>query len=149
MMRALSVLQPWAWAIAEGHKRIENRDWPPPHKAINERLAIHASKKPVSAEDRADFEDMLVDFVLPYPRWEVMPYGAIVALATVRAYVDQGGALTLPRIDYRWFNGPYGWVLADVVRLPEPVPARGALGLWKVPLDIERLVLDQAAKVLR
>jgi hypothetical protein len=27
--------------------------------------------------------------------------------------------------------GRYAWLLADVRRLPEPIPARGALGLWE------------------
>jgi len=32
--------------------------------------------------------------------------------------------------------GRYAWILADVKLLPEPVPARGALGLWEwVPLS--------------
>lgn len=26
--------------------------------------------------------------------------------------------------------GRFGWLLADVVKLPEPIPARGSLGLW-------------------
>lgn len=27
-------------------------------------------------------------------------------------------------------NGPWCWVLANVKRLPAPIPARGAQGLW-------------------
>lgn len=27
--------------------------------------------------------------------------------------------------------GRFAWILADVVKLPEPIPARGALGLWE------------------
>jgi hypothetical protein len=26
-MKALSIKQPWAWLIVNGHKDIENRDW--------------------------------------------------------------------------------------------------------------------------
>ena len=39
-MLALSVRQPWAWAIARGHKVIENRDWDTRFRGT---LAIHAS----------------------------------------------------------------------------------------------------------
>ncbi|AWI90326.1 hypothetical protein C0214_19955 [Methylobacterium sp. DM1] len=26
-VKALSIMQPWAWLIVNGHKDIENRDW--------------------------------------------------------------------------------------------------------------------------
>jgi hypothetical protein len=26
-MKALSIMQPWAWLIVNGHKAIENRNW--------------------------------------------------------------------------------------------------------------------------
>src|SRR5262245_15321972 len=38
-MKALTVLQPWAWAIIHGPKRIENRVWRTNHRGP---LAIHA-----------------------------------------------------------------------------------------------------------
>src|SRR5664280_3664302 len=31
-VRILSVQQPWAWAIVEGHKRVENRTWTTPYR---------------------------------------------------------------------------------------------------------------------
>lgn len=153
-MRALSVLQPWAWAIAKGYKPVENREWVPPKGVVGTRIAIHASKKKVSAEDRADFEDLVDEFSigyrsgLCYPDWERLPYGAVVAVATVKGYVNAAGAKTLPRDAYRWFNGPYGWLLADVVELPEPVPAKGMLGLWPMPVDVETAVLHQVGRAL-
>lgn len=39
-MLAVSVRQPWAWAIARGHKAVENRDWDTRFRGA---LAIHAS----------------------------------------------------------------------------------------------------------
>lgn len=33
--------------------------------------------------------------------------------------------------------GRYAWILTDVVRLPQPIPARGALGLWDWSPPIE------------
>lgn len=41
-MMALTVKQPWAWAIVHSTKRVENRTWPPPDKIIRQRIAIHA-----------------------------------------------------------------------------------------------------------
>lgn len=44
--------------------------------------------------------------------------------------------------------GRWAWILADVRPLPEPVPCRGAQGLWTVPADIEAAVLDQAREAV-
>lgn len=38
-MRALTIHGPWAWAIAAGHKTVENRSWTTNYRGT---LAIHA-----------------------------------------------------------------------------------------------------------
>lgn len=43
-MKALSIRQPWASLVAEGHKTIELRSWEP-WKGYRGPLAIHVSKK--------------------------------------------------------------------------------------------------------
>ncbi len=40
-MKALSIRQPWAWLVANGHKDIENRDWATNFRG---RFLIHAAK---------------------------------------------------------------------------------------------------------
>ena len=40
----------------------------------------------------------------------------------------------------KWFSGPCGLVLASPRALKTPVPCKGALGLWNVPPEVERLV---------
>jgi hypothetical protein len=49
-MRAVTVRQPWAWAIAHGFKDIENRSWAP-RLAPGELIAIHAGAAAPSFED--------------------------------------------------------------------------------------------------
>ncbi len=44
-MKAITVAQPFAWAILEGHKRVENRTRAPPQSLLGERIAIHAGKR--------------------------------------------------------------------------------------------------------
>lgn len=39
-----------------------------------------------------------------------------------------------------WFFGPFGWALDEIRPLAEPVPCKGALGLWRVPEHIEHLM---------
>jgi ASCH domain len=41
LMRALSIRQPWAWAIATGLKDVENRSWPTDYRGP---FLIHAGK---------------------------------------------------------------------------------------------------------
>lgn len=40
-------------------------------------------------------------------------------------------------------RGQYHWRLANVRALPEPVPCKGALGLWTLPDDVEAAVAAQ------
>ena len=46
-MRALTLWQPWAWLVANGHKLVENRPWAPSPTALppGHRFAIHAGKR--------------------------------------------------------------------------------------------------------
>jgi len=41
-MKALSIRQPWAWAIVAGHKKFENRSWKTSYRGP---LIIHAGKQ--------------------------------------------------------------------------------------------------------
>lgn len=63
-MKAISVRQPWAWAILHAGKRIENRDW----KGCSYRgpILIHASKG-CGREEFDDAVDAILDIVHPAP----------------------------------------------------------------------------------
>lgn len=142
-MKALTLWQPWAWAIAHAGKDVENRTWAPPAYMIGERIAIHAGKRfdeeawtflsdpccsPIDESLAA--EDGLFDV----PCADEIARGAVVAVATLAEVLrfGEGEARGWP-----WYGGPVGWVLTDVVAM-EPVPCRGAQGLWDLPVDIER-----------
>jgi len=154
-MRALTIWQPQAWAIAEGHKPVENRTWPLPSRYIGETFAIHAGKTydvPWSEMVRGALD-------LDVPSKNEVPLGAVIAVATfaqllegesfgippgnrmfiVNVPVSQG----LPENFDVWFSGPYGFLLSDVRKLREPVFCKGAQGLWTLPVDIEKAVMRQ------
>ena len=43
-----------------------------------------------------------------------------------------------------WDEGyPYWWDLSNVVRLPEPIPCRGNVGMWSLSPSIAQSVLEQ------
>jgi hypothetical protein len=123
-MKALSVKQPWAHLIIFAGKNIENRTWPTNYRGP---LAIHASKRK-SSQEFYDAELICPDRAaaalrrrMLYP--EECLYGAIIGT------VDLVDCLT--SFDSPWFQGPYGFVLANPRPLLVPVLVRGALGLWE------------------
>lgn len=121
-MKAITIRQPWAWAICEAGKRIENRTWGTRYRGP---LLIHAGKGCTTAEFDGAAEWM-EDSGLRVPtlaEYAAMPRGAVVAICDL---VDVVRASTDP-----WFVGPVGLVLANVRTVP-PVHMPGALGLFEV-----------------
>ncbi len=121
-MKALTICQPYAHLIAVGEKPVENRTWPTRYRGP---LLIHAGKSRewLTGNDPAG-----------------MAFGAVVATARL------ADCLHIERIergeysgrypwlaDHRHTSGPWCWLLDGVQPLAEPVPARGAQGLWNLP----------------
>jgi hypothetical protein len=131
--RALTLWQPWVHAISHGSKRLENRKQKPPAALIGSHIAIHAGKT-LRLWDLAWINEQ---FGYEFRESEI-PRMAVVATARIDGYVTSS---TDP-----WFFGPYGWRLSDVVTLPEPVPCKGALGLWTMPTDVAAAVARQYRK---
>ena len=136
---ALTLHQPWASAIIEGPKRIENRDWPPPPSIIGRRLWIHAGKT-YDDENHAAIAELWPG-LLDRDSGSV-PMSAILGSVVVVGAVHEGGRFlgrlsgsTEALIDNDWFAGPYGWVLSDVKAI-RPVPCRGHQKIWTVPTEI-------------
>ncbi|WP_329308401.1 ASCH domain-containing protein [Streptomyces microflavus] len=121
-MRALTIRQPWASAIAHGSKRTENRSWPAPAKHLGTRILIHAA----ASEDRTPrpSRDVPLELTRGMGIWPATR-SAIVAVATLAGCHFDNECCT------PWgMEGYYHWELTDVAALPEPVPAKGALGFW-------------------
>ncbi|MFZ1125997.1 MAG: ASCH domain-containing protein [Candidatus Baltobacteraceae bacterium] len=120
--RALSIRQPWAWAILYGGKRVENRTW---YTSFRGRIFIHAGL----TVDREAFEG-LEDVIraVPAPRPPAV-CGALIGLATI---VDCVEAHRVPPHLRDWVTGPWCLILDDVVSLEAPFPLRGRLGLFPV-----------------
>jgi hypothetical protein len=143
-MKALSLWQPWASAIAVGAKRYETRHWPAPAWLIGQRVAIHAATRRHCA-DRECMETILGESVESHALFEkhrehvyaALPFGAVVCTAVLKACHDTAG-LQVSEIEERWGNysaGRYAWELVDVVRLDPPAPYTGRQGIfgWEAP----------------
>lgn len=130
-MKALTLIQPWAGLVASGVKLVENRPWKPPAAMIGERFAIHAGKK----LDLDTVDDLLAQGERERKSWYVR--GALIGTARLVACITNSQQLTGDLIDQRrWFFGPFGFVLADVRQLAEPVPCKGMLGFWQLPDEL-------------
>jgi len=136
-VRALTVRQPYADAIAFGTKRVENRTKPLPAKYVGVPVLLHAAKEPHASRLTAlDLSQITGDRI---HEWQDTR-SAI--LAVVRFKGSHRCA------DVHWCCRPWGqvettttpevwhWEIDEVIRLAEPVSATGALGFWKVPEDV-------------
>lgn len=168
-MPALTLTQPYASLIAIGAKHIETRSWytnyrgPLAIHAAQGLGPVGGERELQRLCQREPFWMALRDILMPPGRMlyaaDALPRGAIVAVAelydcrpTIEArdgklgwsgYLDN-------RLNYwdltdqeRAFGdyspGRYAWLLANIRALPEPIPAKGAQGLWRwnVPEGVE------------
>jgi hypothetical protein len=131
-LHALSVRQPWAWAIVEGWKDVENRRWTTRRRGT---VAVHAAWG-MTQDEYDDFvrKAASIDPSRAVPAFEDLARGAIVGLVDVVACVEGH--------ESPWFTGPFGFVLANSRTLREPIPCKGALSFWRVPDDVARRVIN-------
>jgi len=121
MMRALSIAQPWAYCIVSKGKNVENRTWKTKMRGT---IAIHAS----ASIDKDRFywcEESCGIKADP----KKLPYMSIVGFADIVDVINRRQVTAKTR---KWFGGPYGLVLANVVRLKKPVRVKGSLSFWQL-----------------
>lgn len=111
---ALSILQPWPWAILHAGKTVENRSWRTGYRG---RFLLHAGKG-FDHDGLAFLRRMMPDAPAD-PR--AYQRGGIVGMATLTDCVRH--------LDSPWFFGPWGFLLSDVRAIPFQ-PCRGALGFF-------------------
>ena len=148
-MRALSIQPPWIGAIVCSDKRVENRTWPAPDWITGQCIALHASKGPDwDAPAKAWTASGLTpyDGITPRKAWTAsLTLGAVMAVAEISGCHHSSNASECPGPKCSpWAAiGQYHWQLANVRPLAEPVPCKGALSLWRLPEDAEKLVRAQ------
>jgi activating signal cointegrator 1 len=134
---ALSLWQPWAWAVANQRKRFETRGWPCKMRRV---IAIHAAAKRFRTGDYGpEFTDFLCkELIAP----QDLEYGKILALAELTPSVRTEEIRDrLSDRELAWGNyadGRHALPFSRVFKLPTPIPARGAQRFfsWTVPADI-------------
>jgi hypothetical protein len=151
-VKTLTLTQPWATLVAIGRKTFETRSWSTNYRGP---LAIHAGKGTAEFTprelrelcNREPFKSVLAEAGYEgraLQTWDLLPRGAIIAVCDLvdciptdsqgkRAHWYETPRLSVGEPERSFGNfGPnrFAWKLANVRRLREPLPARGALGLW-------------------
>jgi len=134
----ITVRQPWATLLAFEVKTYETRSWRCEHRGP---LAIHASSM-LHPDDRIwAQEDMNIARLLRECGYEDvtdLPLGTVLAVGTLTQCYRTEAFGVLSRTERAlgdWSRGRWAWRIERVERLPEPVPAKGRLGLWHCEID--------------
>lgn len=127
---ALTLWQPWASLVAWGEKQYETRGWSIRRRGL---LAIHAASKR-NWEVQLGI-GQLVQYSPHLAQCEQqLPYGAVLCIVNVVDCIPTDDeALTVGYTERKFGNyapGRYAWRLELVEVFPEPIPAKGAQGLW-------------------
>lgn len=127
MIPALSIRQPWAWLIVNGHKDIENRDWP---TSFRGRLLVHAGL----TMTRTYYDQVVQELdgmgLLPpdLPAYEDLHRGGFVGWTHVTDCVQEHHS--------KWKQeGSWGFVLRNS-RPTEFLAWKGQLGFFNVPNNV-------------
>jgi hypothetical protein len=124
-LRALSIRQPWAEAIMAGRKSIELRGWTTSYRGA---LMIHAGKtRPhTTARNRADASLFRGGYIGLVDLVEI----------TLLDARDWDHYRSQHLAEGAWPGPTHGWFLANPRRFATPVPAKGKLGLYIVPVAL-------------
>lgn len=149
-MIALTVRQPWAFAIAALGKTIENRVWTTSHRGL---LAIHAGGTWDGDRAARRVFELAGALVVKTDTSAVVAVAELVdvhhSAACIRPIPDRhlhpdGGFKCSPwAVGLGETRGMWHWELGNVRRLPEPVPCKGQQQLWSLPPEVEAAVLAQ------
>lgn len=128
-MRALSVRQPWAWLIVNGHKPIENRDWSTKYRG---EFLVHASKTCARKYYLEVAAHVLNEFGITVPAFETIERGGVVGAAEIIDCLTAADILDYDASHQCWFTGEYGFLLANARPMPFH-PSKGSLSFFDVP----------------
>jgi hypothetical protein len=136
-MRALSVPQPWAWAVARGHKTYLSRASDTSHRGP---LALYASFRAEVSHVRSQaVREANANSADP-----VAAIGGIVAVVNLTG-VCTAGTSGRPCGCGPWaLAGSYHWLVADPRPLRLPVLALGQPGLWELAPAVAAAVARMA-----
>lgn len=133
-LKALSVRQPWAWAICHAGKNFENRVWGRNNadRKFRGAFCIHASS---GMEQRQYYEarEFMAAQGITCPEPYQLARGCIIGTARAVNWTTDEASF--------WFVGPGALEMKDMAALPQDIPCLGALGFfeWRPRVTIDHL----------
>lgn len=150
---AISLTQPWATLVARQQKLVETRSWATSFRGP---IAIHAAKGfPRECQALVAEKVFQGALGLATPDPKLLPRGVIVAIAELtrcwrfpfeRDETSIFGTIAHAEheIDFGDYTaGRYGFALAKIVPLVNPVAAKGALSLWAIDDETRAQIATQ------
>jgi hypothetical protein len=138
-MKILTVRQPWASAIFNQGKDIENHCWTTPYRGP---LIIQASQKPEKlgigelAKEGQKGDPYVDPAILKSLTDQDFPDGRILGVVDLYCIVKES--------DSNWADPPaprlHHWCLRNPRKLKVPIPFKGRLGLFDPPPDVVRAI---------
>ena len=124
-MKAITIWQPYAQAIALGLKRFETRSWATKYRG---QIAIHASKRPLTKQQKLLAEKYgISDF----------PLGKVLLIADLTDCIlmteEFIKAQKQSELDFGdWQIGRYAWKLENIRLVEKTIEVSGQQGLWNL-----------------
>lgn len=167
-MKAISLWQPWASAIALDLKHFETRGWRPPEKLVGQLLAIHAAKRKDETgvwrwmqhnlniqpgQTPEDFDPAALDQVAD--SFHALPFGAIVCIVRVEAVFQVSHRPSVLKHigenEEKWGDygeGRYYWQLKLIYKLDQAIPCVGRQGIfdWQIPDEWMKAEADRVGQ---
>ncbi len=117
-IKVLTIRQPWAWLIVNGHKDVENRSWDTKFRG---RFMVHAAVGIDPDFEAVRLKAARMGIEIP-PRERIDRGGIVGAVELVE---------TVTESESPWWEGPVGFVLRAAKKLPFEA-MKGRLGWWSV-----------------
>src|SRR5262245_59117118 len=135
-MYVLSVYQPHAALLVRGLRRIETRSWQTGHRGL---LGIHAARREPpevrALARREPWRSLLSTIGLADPAsWH---HGAVLGTVELLDCVRVEDLRAVPDRERElgdFAPGRWAWLLGDPRPWPAPIPAKGKLGVFELPL---------------
>lgn len=124
-MKAITIWQPYAQAIALGLKRFETRSWATKYRG---QIAIHASQRPLTKQQKLLAEKYgISDF----------PLGKVLLIADLTDCIlmteEFIKAQKQSELDFGdWQIGRYAWRLENIRLVEKTIEVSGQQGLWNL-----------------
>jgi activating signal cointegrator 1 len=138
-MKALTLYQPWAQLVIDGHKKLETRPMRINHRGD---LLIHAAKKFNYSDLELCYQDEYFNRCIPEPTKLIT--GALLGIVTVDGCyrIDETTKQTLTKQELtfgEYRTGRYAWLLRNVRKFEKPIyGVSGSQGLWDYEFDYKK-----------